>query len=287
MSTVFTMPGKLGDALLQWPIAHHWLNDGAETDRTCEIWLDENTCKPLVPLFRAQPGVTAVNLVSGVENWNCGGQPFHMNLPTSAFDGRTIYHLGLRAFPVRQITLQTMNDCRVPVSVDTDTLANEPSIVLPDAPPPANRLLLHGQGICPHSRSTPRFWRFLAAVRDELEAIFSEICFVGSSRDLEVAHEAYPRWGLLPDDGDFLVLARNIADSRAFIGCGSAPVALAGALKVPAIRVHDPIGNDAPKMIWDNLGENQLNDTDIGLRKSWPEFRDRWLKTVDSAAPTP
>jgi len=73
-----------------------------------------------------------------------------------------------------------------------------------------------------------------------------------------------------------LDLAKFMAGASLVVGCGSSGVALAGALKVPCIRVHDPIG-EAPKVIWSNLGENQLNDTEIGLRKSWPEFRDRWL----------
>jgi hypothetical protein len=52
-------------------------------------------------------------------------------------------------------------------------------------------------------------------------------------------------------------------------------------LKVPCIRVHDPIG-EFPRRIWDSLGENQLNDTEIGLRTSWTEWRDKWL-TVEAS----
>jgi hypothetical protein len=42
---------------------------------------------------------------------------------------------------------------------------------------------------------------------------------------------------------------------------GSSVVALAGALKVPAIRVHDRIGyeSDLDFRIWNNLGSNQVN----------------------------
>ena len=72
-----------------------------------------------------------------------------------------------------------------------------------------------------------------------------------------------------------------MVNSRAVIGCGSSSVALAGALKVPCIRVHDPIG-EFPRRIWDNLGDNQLNDTEIGLRASWPEWRDKWLTSPAS-----
>jgi len=285
VSVVFSFPGKSGDAMLQWPVAYQF---GKLTGENFEVWLDETTCKMVAPLFQAQPNVSAVKLISGVENWNCGGQPFHMNLPTSAFEGNTIYHLGLRAFPVRQITLQTLNDAKLPFHIHAAALSSEPSIVA-EPERPANRLILHGQGVCPHSKTTPAFWKFLAGARHELMDLFDEIVFVGSTDDLEVAAKAYPDWPWLSyaDNGDFLKLAGFIAGSRAMIGCGSAPVVLAGCLKIPAIRVHDEVGNGAPKVIWSNLGENQLNDTEIGLRTEWPRWRDKWLteKAVDSAEP--
>ena len=72
------------------------------------------------------------------------------------------------------------------------------------------------------------------------------------------------------------------------IGCGSAPIVLAGLLKIPSVRVHDKIASDAPKVIWNNLAPNSINDTEIELRKSWPTFRDRWLaeKSVDAETAT-
>jgi hypothetical protein len=112
-----------------------------------------------------------------------------------------------------------------------------------------------------------------------LEAIFDDIAFIGSPQDLEVGRMSYPSWGTFDDEGDFLKLAQFMVDSRAVIGCGSSSVALAGALKVPCIRVHDPI-SDLPRRLWDNLGENQLNDTEIGLRSSWDKWRSRWLDTA-------
>ena len=278
MSTIFTMPGKTGDSVLQFPVIHHWHK---QTGEKCEIWMDEKTCKPLVNLFAAQPAVESVKLVEGVENYNCGGQPFHMNLPTSAYSGNNIYHLGFRAFPIRQISLQTLNDAKVPVTVDPETFANEPYLTVGEVVK-VNRLVLHGQGICPHNRQTPTFWRFLASIRDEVNDTYDEVTFVGSPDDLEVAKETYPDWNTYSDDGDFLVLARFIAASRAMIGCGSSPITIAGALKVPAVRVHDMIGNDAPRVIWDNGGENQLNDTHVGLRTSYPEWRDRFILGVST-----
>jgi hypothetical protein len=69
-----------------------------------------------------------------------------------------------------------------------------------------------------------------------------------------------------------------MAASRCVIGSGSSGIALAGQLKVPSIRVHDPIG-DAPKVIWSNLQEAHLNDTERLLRPEWPKFRDKYLLT--------
>jgi hypothetical protein len=280
MSTVFTMPGKLGDAILQWPVAFHWHR---ETGEPFEVWLDEKTCAPLVPLLETQPGVSAVKLMPGVENYNCGGQPFHLNLPTSAFEGNTIYHLGLRSFPVRQISLQVLQDSKVPVKAEVEEFAETPSLVV-DGVQKANRLVIHGQSVCPHTRSTPTMWRFLASIAKEVQTMFTEIVFVGSPADREVGRMTYPEWTAFDDGGDFLKLARFIAGSRLMIGCGSAPITVAGALKVPAIRVHDPIANDAPKVIWNNLGANQLNDTHLGLRKEWPVFKERFLLGVDESA---
>jgi hypothetical protein len=276
MSTVMTFPGKLGDALHQWPIAYHWAK---QSGKSFECWMDEKTCKPLVPLFSAQPNVSAVKLMGGVEHWNCGGQPFHMNLPTSAFEGHVIYHLGLRGFPVRQLTLECLQSARVPVEVTPDTLASEPSIVVPETQQ-ANRVVLHGQAVYAHTRNTPTFWKFLSGIRSELETMFDEIVFVGTEQDREVGLRTYPEWLQFDDQGDFLKLAGHIAGARAMIAVGSSPVVLAGLLKVPAIRVHDPIGENLPKVIWANLGESQLNETEIGLRRAWPKWRDRWLLSL-------
>lgn len=278
-NAVFTFPGKMGDAILQWPIAFHYGEQVGDFD----VWLDKTTCGPLVSLFGAQPHVGEVRLIEGVEGYQCGGQPFHFNLPTSAFDGRAVYHLGFRGFPARQITLQTLNDASVPIVVDPAKLANTPTL-RPWGPEGANaafynRLVIHGGAVYTHNRTTPTLWRFLHSVRAELEARFDQIVFVGTEAEREVGLRTYPDWDAHDDHGDFLDLARFIGQSRCMIGMGSAPITLAGALKVPAIRVHDPIANDAPRVIWDNLGENQLNDTLIGLRTSWPVFRDRWLNS--------
>lgn len=286
MPVVATFPGKMGDAILQWPVMFHWAR---QTGQQFECWLDEHTCKLLVPLFEAQPCVSKVRLVSGVENWNCGGQPFHMNLPTSEFAGNTVYHMGFRSFPSRQITLETLTNSRVPVTVAPEELAETPTFSVGQTTK-YNRLVLHGQSVYAHTRNTPTFWKFLASVRGELDRMFTEVVFVGNERDRAVGLATYPDWTAFDDGGDMLKLGRFIAESRAMVACGSGPVTLAGALKVPAIRVHDVVGGQGdgtPKVVFSNLGENQLNEAEVGLRSAWPAWRDRWLKPVDATAGTP
>jgi len=276
--TIFTFPGKAGDAIMQFPVAYWW---SKEHDQKFTAWLDEKSCKMVEPLFAAQPCVEKVEFKSGIDNYRCGGQPWHFDLDNADFAGRNVYHLGYRSFPERQLTLESLARSNVPVEVEVATLANTNPFEVPSAGEKVNRLVLHGQGVCPHSRTTPNFWKFLAANRNEIVNIFDEIVFIGSPQDREVGAIAYPEWKAFDDGGDFLKLAQLMVNSRAVIGCGSSSVALAGALKVPCIRVHDPIG-ESPRRIWDNLGDNQLNDTEIGLRASWPEWRDKWLTSPAS-----
>lgn len=270
MSTVFTMPGKMGDALMQWPVAHQWIK---QNGKTCELWIDRKTCAPLKALFEAQPGVDKVELRDGVESYNCGGQPFHMNIDLADTEGHLIYHLGMRAFPQRQITLQTLQDARASVIVPSGGWT--PTL---DAggQQKRNRLVLHGQAICGSTSGTPTFWKFLAGIRKELKDLFEEIVFVGSPDDLEVAKSVYPEWGTFDDGGDLLKTAKLMQESKACIGTGSSMVVLAWSVGLPTIRVHDAIG-EFPKTIWSLLGDEHLNETEVTLRKEWPIWRDKYL----------
>lgn len=270
--TVFTFPGKTGDAILQFPIAYQWHK---HTGKNFSCWLDETTCKMVKPLFESQPFVDSVEMKSGIENWSCGGQPWHFNLKTSDIKGKTVYHLGMRSFPVRQITLDVLEGANLPMNIDREALANEPCFELGEIEK-KNRVVLHGTPVCVHNKTTPQFWKFLAPIYPWLEANFDEILFVGSDRDREVGIRTYPSAGEYNDEGNFLTLARLIAGSRLVLGCGSCVVTIGGALKIPTVRVHDPIGQH-PKVIWSQLGDNQLNCTEAELRTEWPEFRDKYL----------
>lgn len=270
MSLVFTMPGKLGDAILQWPVAYHYCK---QHETKCTLWLDKHTLEPLVNLFRAQPVVESVVLRGGIENWNMGGQPWDFGLETKDHLDHEIYHLGFRKFPQRQITLETLE--QVPVHIVANKVAQEPSLFVGPIEQ-KNRLVLHGT-FASHMTGSPGFWRFLFDRWAELRTLFEEVTFVGKPDEVQRALEIYPEASGFDDGGDFLVLAKHIAGSRLVIGSGSSVVTVGGALKVPTIRVHDPIG-EFPRVIWSNLGDGQLNESERDLRKLWPQFRDRWIR---------
>lgn len=276
--TIFTLPGKLGDAIHQWPVVHHWT---AENRQPVTIWLDEGSLKPLLPLVQSQPWVDKVELRKGIESYHCGGQPWNFGIEAAEAEGRVIHHLGMRTFPQRQLTLECIAGCGLTLAADQKLLAETPAFVLPP-PEKKNRLVLHGMSVYPHSRTTPQFWKFIAAIRGELMQTFDEIVFTGSPMDREVSLATYPEWQELDDGGDFLKLALFMNDARLVIGCGSSVAALAQALRLPCVRVHDPIG-DCPKVIWSGLGDNQLNDGEIELRTGWPSFRDQFVKTHQEA----
>lgn len=268
MAVVFSSAGKAGDACHQFAVPF-WFH--RETGKRFSVWLDQETCKPLVPLFAAQPGVDEVILRGGIDNWTCGGQPWHFNLATQEMLGHEIHHLGFRSFPQRQISLETRYAVPLKLKVDSQTFADTPHLVVPDLPQ-ANRLVIHAMGVCPHNKQTPQVWKFLAGIRAELEDMFSEIVFVGTPNERAVGLDTYPAWKDWADDGDFLKLGSYLKASGLVIAAGSSVAALAGALRVPCIRVHDQIQN-LPKVIFSNLGPQQLNATEIELRREWPKFK--------------
>lgn len=268
MSTIFTIPGKLGDAILQWPVAYYWANKNA---KQITVWLDEKMLGPLKTLIEAQPCVEAVKMIPGIKTYDCGGQPWHFDLKPDDMVGHTVNHLGFRRFPERQITMQTALD--IGFHVDTEVVAQEASLFV-EPYEPTNRLVLHGT-FQSHHTGVPGFWRVLHDHWDLLRRTFDDIVFTGTPPERERALELYPACRDFDDHGEFLETAKLMAGARMVMGSGSSGVTLAGALKVPCIRVHDPMG-DAPKAIWANLGDNQINETEITLRRALPEFVEKW-----------
>jgi hypothetical protein len=264
MALVFSAPGKLGDALHQWPVAYQYCTT---KDFKCELWLDEASLKPLVSLFEAQPCVSKVKLIPGIKNYSCGGQPYDFAMENDVYMDNEVYHLGLRTFPSRQLTLEAVS--QVPLNIDASKIASEPSLTVPDPLPKSDRVILHGNFLS-HMSGVPGFWQFLNRVKDDLPA---ERIFVGTKEERERAKELYPEWDEFDDEGEFLKLAQVMHGASLVIACGSSVAALAGQLKVPCVRVHDPIG-EHPKVIWSNLGPNQWNYTEKELRTEWDKIRE-------------
>jgi len=277
---VFTFPGKAGDAIHQWPVAYWWAR---EHGRKFTCWMDERSTKIVAPLFEAQPCVEKVEFKPGIEGYQCGGQPWHFDLPASDFQDREVHHLGFQNFPQRQLTLETLENAHLGLDVTQDQLAEVPSIEAPgesEGFSEGDRIcLLHGQAVYSNTKGTPKFWAFVSDIAPELVDRFDRIVFVGSERDREVGKRIYPKWEAFDDHGSFLELARLMKMAKLVVGCGSSVVSLAGALKVNSIRVHDEIG-DHPKVIWNNLQVNHLNLTETELRYEWKAWRDRWLNEV-------
>ena len=275
--TVFTFPGKAGDAIHQWPVAYWWAR---ENQKKFTCWMDERSCSMVAPLFAAQPCVEKVEFKPGIEGYQCGGQPYSFDVPEAEYQGKDVTHLGFQHFPQRQITLETLENVKLGLAVTQDELAEVPSIEAPGEvegfEPDENICLLHGQAIYSNTKGTPKFWTFLSDIQDELPELFSRIVFVGNARDREVGLRLYPGWEAFDDKGSFLELAKLMKMAKLVIGCGSSVVSLAGAMKINSVRVHDPIG-DYPRQLWDNLQINHLNLPEAELRDAWPKFRDYFL----------
>jgi hypothetical protein len=205
-----------------------------------------------------------VVLLPGIISWHNGGQPFDFHMLKEHYaEWEKVYHLGYRHQPTKQLTLETADV--VDFKLDLEALALERSIFgsVESLGTRSSRLLLHGTRICPHTGNPPAFWDALEQVYPFLTTRFNEIVFIGSESDRRI----YSRWEgatHFDDGGDWLKLVDFMQDSTLLIGCGSSNVALAGCVKLPTIRIHDPIGAVNGGKAWDadifaNLGPKQYN----------------------------
>ena len=253
--TLWTFPGKLGDSFHQWPIAYHWAK---EQKQQIVVGLDRTTLQGAKSLFAAQKCVEEVILLDGIKAWNIGGQPWNFGFTGDDYKRwRGVVHLGFHFMPNEQLTYFVRKKFGPLIEVDDRTLEEEQSIYTGERKV-QSRVLLHGQAKCPHTRKPPAFWGVLDEIAPMLER-FEQKVFIGLPQD--VPNQRPDGWTHFEDGGDWLTLARYMNNSALVIGVGSAPVALAGAMKVPCIRIHDTIGGqmDLDYRIWSNLGSNQIN----------------------------
>lgn len=249
---LFTLPGKIGDAFHQYPIAYHW---HLKHQEKFHLGLDMNMLAPLAPLFAAQEAVEKVWQLPGIESYHMGGQPFDFGFPHEAYKvWDKVYHLGFRAPAEKPITLATRDLVDYPIN--TKKLKEVRTLFGSRPPQPRNLLLLHGSRHEMYGE-TPLFWKAIVDTWDLLVDEFDEIFFIGTSADRRIAR----RWAdaeEFDDAGDWLKLVDFMQDARLVMGGGSSMVSLAGALKVPSIRIHDPMPGWRPE-VFTNFGPYQWN----------------------------
>lgn len=256
---VFTFPGKLGDFFHQWPIAYHY----GKMFGDFHVGLDQRLLKPIAGLVARQPHVEHVWLLPGIEHYQIGGQPFDFGMPYQEYKHwDKVYHLGFRDAPEKPITLQ----CReyVDFKIPTKALKRECTLVGEREPRPRNLLLLHGRRYDMYGEF-PNFWHALWESWDLLKAEFDEIEWIGLPEEKRISD----KFGGtdFDDGGDWVKLVDEMRDARLVMGVGGAMVALAGALKVPSIRIHDPVLGFREE-VFANFGERQWNlGTDADYRK--------------------
>lgn len=247
------MPGKIGDAFHQYPVAYQW---HLATGEKLHLGLDQRMLRPLAPLFASQPAVEKVYLLPGIDHYMMGGQPFDFGFPPEAYKyWDKIYHLGFKEPADKPITLYTKS--RVDYPINTSKLRNTRCIFGSRPPSPRNLLVLHGARTDQWG-NLPHFWDALHLTYPELRAEFEEIVFVGTSSNRRV----WRKWegaSEFDDAGDWIKLVDFMQDARLVMGVGSAMIALAGALKVPSIRIHDYIEGFPNHKVFSNLGPHQWN----------------------------
>lgn len=256
-NVLVTFPGKIGDALMQWPLAYwYW----KETGNKFHVIVGQ-TLEPLVPLLETQEPVIDVKVLPRIEHYKQGGQPWDFKLTEDEkkeYD--EIHHLGFRTLPDRQLTLY----CRTYAPVKpSDEQLSEPSIFVGEG----NRkslLIVHGTafthaGIREGTDLRPRVWDVYGTCEQFFRHMFDRVVFIGNDKDrITFDREGYEgEW--FEDGGNFLTLAYFMKDAAFVLGAGSCGVVLAGALGVPSLRVHDLLWGEEDFTFWSNIGKLQAN----------------------------
>lgn len=257
MKVMWTFPGKLGDAFLQWPVAKCWAN---EREQKITVGLAKQIAA-LEPVFRLQPEVEDVVLLDGIHSFHMGGQPFDFDFSKKDYEPwDEVYHAGFANFPTYQITqfVRDQMGLRIPAA-----LLESARIELGPREP-QGYLAIHAT---PKSNNgeLPRVKPLLRACRHGIAKRFSAVWSVGVREDWASTDDWIDSTPF-DDGGDWVKLGRFLLGANLVIACGSSMAAYAGALGVPCVRVHDTIGNNLNPAIWSNLGPDQYNFTSLRLQ---------------------
>lgn len=253
---LWTFPGKIGDAILQFGVMRGWLD---ATGKGADVQISE-IVEPIGKILEIQPGVESVKVATNrITSYHMGGQPWDFGYKADELNGYSgVYHCGLRSFPTTQITKFT-RDALGLEDVVSDQALEKPCLQVPAiAGLGERRLLIHPRRVGQHG-GDPLFWSVMRRLLDQgLRERFGSLVVVGTR---EERLDAQARLGLrtsFADGGDWLALAQYVQGAALLIDAGTGVAPLAAALGVPCIRIHDPIGNH-PKEIWSNPQPNQLN----------------------------
>jgi len=232
---LFTFPGKIGDALHQWPIARQWAE---ENDTQIEVGLSAKI-QPLAGLLLKQPYVSRLHLLPGITSDDVGGQPWDFGWKADKKEWDEVFHLGFRDFPREGLMRHVYERAGVPLKASFEDVWSQPSIE-PFWVGPVGNLpcVLHG------NKARPSYYKALVKCLPVISKTFDPLCWAGSADE----------WPLGADfKGNGLPLetvAEHIAHCALVFAASSSIAALAGAQGAPCLRIGEP--HLIPQAIWDN-----------------------------------
>lgn len=271
MKTLWTFPGKIGDALLQFGVAAAWMQ---QTGESIDVRISEGV-EPIGGLLKAQPGVASVEVMTNaITSYHMGGQPWDFGLGEAVEGYDKVFHCGFRRFPTHQITRFTRDELGLTEITDED-LATEYLLNPGSEPQVANRLLIHPRRIGQNG-GDPLFWKVMTQLlADDIASLFNSVYVIGTREERLDARSRLDLGLALTDDGDWAKLADILSTSAMLIDAGSGIAPLAGALGTPTIRIHDDIMGQ-PKEIWDNPQPWFMNIDENYNTEAVYDFIRRW-----------
>ncbi len=244
---LFTVPGRLGDALFRLPIAYQY---ALEHKITVDICLD-HTLVCMIPLLQKQTWVRTVFYEAGIYRWDNGGQPYDFGGHPDFKLWPQVYHLGYRNPPNGNLTMSSYRQSEVPLSPEREARLLVSSCIhcpadLPIRPP--RDLCVHvSAGIDHSSPNTARRNKDALAtimpVIDKLAFHFDKVLLVGRGDTDETRYLmglGHPKIRRFDDGGDLWVMTKQLCKSI-LIGTYSSMWALATIANLPQVVIMDQL----------------------------------------------